>query len=176
MPTSTTLLTITAFAYEFQMSRDTVRRRLADANVEPVEKQHGRDVYSLREAIPALTGGVDGDPFKHKARMQARLLELQLAQREGELLERHDVEQEQARILRAVALWADTAVDVLERDAALTTAQATRFERCLDALRNELYRTLKEAPDDDDTATRGTRGAYSNGNGSDPDPSVESAT
>lgn len=138
------LLTVSQLAFEFAQSRDTIRKRLADRGVEPVEKRGGRPVYSLRAAIPALTGD-DAKPFERKAVAQSVLLEMKIRQESGELIPRFDVEQEQARILRNVALFADTLPDVIERDCGLAPEAIARVERAVDELREALYRRLAGA-------------------------------
>lgn len=132
-------LTVSEIAYEFQVSRDTARKRLRDAGVKPSGKRGRRDVWDLREAIPALTGGVGGDPFRRKAARQAESIELDLQRRRGVLLERGAVEREYARMTKNVAHTLEVLPDILERDCGCTPLQLARIEKSLDGLREELY-------------------------------------
>lgn len=137
-----TQLTLTEIAYEFQVSRDTARKRLRDGGVKPSGKRGRHVVYELRAAIPALTGGVDGDPFRMKATKQAQMIELELGRKRGDLLERVDVERHYAAMLKKVAYTLEVLPDVLERDCACTPGQLQRIQQSLDQLRERLYQLV----------------------------------
>lgn len=154
--TSTVELPLGTLAQEFSLSRDVLRRLLAEAGVTPSGKRSGHPVYRLRDVLQAVQRGQQTEqmsPYARHALAKALLAEDEIRLRRGELLERHDVEQEQARILRLVALNRDTLPDILERDAGLSAAQVAIVERVLDREREELYRALRG---DDEPAAQGT--------------------
>lgn len=132
------LLNVTEICTEFGMRRENVQRLIADAGLTA-----RRGKYRLRELVPVLTGQVD--EYRRKAAAQAEEIELRLAARRGDLIERHDVEREHARIFRIVALWADTAPDILERDCGLSAGQIVRLESSLDRMRESLHEELAAA-------------------------------
>lgn len=146
-------LSIGSLAAEFGMKRETVAKRIADARLTPSGKRGGYPVYRLKDVLPALTGSIDGDgredperldPYRRQAHYKAALDRLKLEQETRELIPRIECEQEQARILRIVALALDTLPDVVERDCGGTAAQVQRIERAVDECREALYGELSE--------------------------------
>lgn len=146
-------VSISTLAAEFGVTRETAARRIADAGIEPSGKRGGYPVYRLKDAWSAVLGQVsdDGsadpdklDPFKRQAHYKAEHLKLQLEAEQRELLPRIEVEQEQARILRVIALFLDTLPDVLERDCGLAAAMIIAVEKRLDQVREEMHKALTD--------------------------------
>jgi hypothetical protein len=146
-------VSVTTLAAEFGVTRETAARRIADAGVKPSGKRAGYPVYRLKDVWGAVLGQTseDGtqdpdklDPFKRQAHYKAEHLKLQVESEQRELIPRIEVEQEQARILRVVALFLDTLPDILERDCGLAAAMIVAVEKRLDQMREELHKALTE--------------------------------
>jgi hypothetical protein len=150
-------LSISTLAAELGQTRDTVRKRLIDADVQPSGKRGGYPVYRLKDALPALLGGgsnVDPDlldPYKRKAHYQGEHEKLKLQVERRELIPRIETEQEMAAMLKVTAECFDTLPDILERDCGLTPDTLARMEAHLDKAREELY--LRLAAEDDDAGS-----------------------
>jgi hypothetical protein len=139
-------LSLTQIAAEFSCARDTVNRRLDDAGV--LASADGG--FRLKDVLAAFAEAspVDPDklrPFERKAFYQAEHEKLQLQAERGELVPRLEVEQEQARILKSIAVSLDTLPDRFERDVGANPAQVGKLETLLDEVRESLYSTLAEA-------------------------------
>ncbi|HTE43249.1 MAG TPA: DUF1441 family protein [Steroidobacteraceae bacterium] len=143
------LVSITDLAHAFTMARETVSRRLTDANVSAAGKRSGHNTYALRDAVQALLSGDDVvarlDPFRQKAKLQSEAISLKLATDRGELIPRDDVRETFAAAFKPIRQTLETLPDVLERDAALTPTQVACCERAIDKLREELH-TLVTRP------------------------------
>lgn len=146
-------VSISTIAAEFAITRETAAKRIAEARIAPSGKRGGYPVYRLKDVVPALIGSLDGsgredperlDPYRRQAHYKAALDRLKLEQETRELIPRIECEQEQARILRIVALALDTLPDVVERDCGGTAAQVQRIERAVDECREALYGELSE--------------------------------
>lgn len=155
-----THLSISALSTEFGMTRETVRKRLADEGITASGKRSGYPVFRLKDALPALMGGGNFgepdqmDPYKRKAFYQAEHEKLQLQVLRRELIPRIEAEQEMASMVKVVAECFDTLPDILERDCGLAPLVLVRMEEQLDKSREELYQRLTEEDQDDaDSAT-----------------------
>jgi hypothetical protein len=147
-------MSISALSGEFGLARETVRRRLADAKVEPSGKRSGYPVFRLKDAWSALVDGAGDqldpdrlDPFKRRAFYQGEHEKLRLQLERRELIPRIEVEQDMAAMLKVTAECFDTLPDLLERDCGLKPAVLAKLEQSLDKAREELYQLL--AADDD---------------------------
>lgn len=151
-------LSISTLAAEFGQTRDTVRKRLIDCDVQPSGKRGGYPVFRLKDALPALLGGGSGqdpdtmDPYKRKAHYQGEHEKLRLQVDRRELIPRIESEQEMAGMLKVTAEVFDTLPDILERDCGLQPAVLVRVEACLDKAREELYQRLSEDEEDVNSA------------------------
>lgn len=148
-------LSISTLAAEFGQTRDTVRKRLIDGDVQPSGKRGGYPVYRLKDALPALLGAGNGqdpdtmDPYKRKAHYQGEHEKLKLQVERRELITRIETEQEMAAMLKTVGEFYDVLPDTLERDCALSPATLQRVEEALDRSREELYLRLAAEEDED---------------------------
>lgn len=139
------------------VTRDVLRRVLADAGVQPSGKKSGHPAYALRDVLEAwisnITGGApDPDslrPMERKLHYQAEHEKLRLQVERGELVPSIEVERGHGLIFAIVAQCFDTLPDVLERDVGLNSLQLTRAERHLDEAREALYQKLIEGDEDD---------------------------
>jgi hypothetical protein len=149
-------LSISSLADEFGCARETLRKRLDDAAVQPAEQRGGYPVYRMRDALRAwidsLKFNTDPDelePFQRKAHYQAEREKLELQTERGELIPRIEVEREQARILSILVRTMDTLPDILERDCGATPAQLEKIERICDHIREQMYGELTQNEDAD---------------------------
>ena len=151
-------LSVGALAVEFGMKRETVIKRLANANAVPSGKRGAHNVYRLRDVWPALTNAAPNgeldpqklDPYKRQAHYKAELDRLQLEQQTRELIPRIECEQEQARIMGIVAQMFDTLPDVIERDCGVSAEVVQRLERAIDECRETLHAELTSEDDGDE--------------------------
>lgn len=152
------LLSLSSLAQEFGIARETVARRISDANVQPADKAGGHPRYRLRDVLPALIG--DGEkadpdkmrPFERRAHYQAELEALTLATKRGELVPAFEVEQRQGEIFKIAGEFFDTLPDVLERDCGASPLLLAKIERRLDEVREQMYSRLTEDEDADRAA------------------------
>lgn len=152
-----THLSISALALEFGVTRETAAKRLAEARVKPSAKRGGYPVYRLKDAWPVITGVSAGDgddpdklrPFERQAHYKAEHLKLQVETEKREVIPRIEVEQEQARIFKLVAMRDDTLPDILERDCGLPAHVVELIEKTIDRSRDDLYKALTAGPEED---------------------------
>jgi len=141
---------LSAWAREFGVHYETVRRGLMERGAKPVGKHRGHDQFLCRDVVAALSGSataVDPEklsPFNRRAWYQAELDQLKLQQNRGELIPRLEVEQELASVLKIMSEVFDTLPDIVERDAGATPAQLARLEQALDRAREEMHARLTE--------------------------------
>lgn len=141
------------------MTRETAAKRLAEAKVKPSAKRGGYPVYRLKDAWPVITGAASGAgdpndpdklrPFERQAHYKAEHLKLQVQTEKREVIPRIEVEQEQARIFKLVAMRDDTLPDILERDCGLPAHVVELIEKTIDRSRDELHKALTAGPDED---------------------------
>jgi hypothetical protein len=143
------------FALIFGVDRDTVTRRLSDANLKPTGKRGGHPVYDLKAGWKIILEGGDGkqkdpdalEPFKRKAYYQAEHEKLKLQTERGELLSRIEVERETARLFEIMGRFLDTLPDALEREGGMDPRQVQKVEDLIDHMREELYAEIVDGAD-----------------------------
>ena len=142
-------LSISQLSAEVGQTRETIRKRLADAGVKSASKARGHALYRLRDALRALLTGANADPdqldpYRRKAFIQGDQAKLRLAVDRGELVRVPDLEQVYAATMKPIALMLDTLPDILERDAGLNAQQVARVEKAIDDLREQLVGILEK--------------------------------
>lgn len=146
---------IARLAEEFGMGRDTVSKRLAQANVKPDGKRSGYPVYRLRDACPALLepqafdeeGNPDPrtlPPDKRKAWYQSELARLNVEQTTGQLIPAAEVEAQFAELVKGMVQFLDTLGDQLERDCALAPEQVERMNESITQQRQSFHERLMQ--------------------------------
>ena len=148
---------IRAFALESGIDRDTIRKRIDAAALKPSGKSGRHPVYRLKDLLKAVlqaneSGREDPDsyePFKRQAHYKAEHLKLQLETDQRDVIPRIEVEQEQARFFKVVAMNYDTLPDILERDCGLPAHVVELIEKTLDKSRDELYKALADGPEEE---------------------------
>jgi len=171
-------LSLSALAREFDVSRETVRSKLARAGFMPVASplqvvpqqfdalgqvddtaSTAAVVYRLRDAIKAfLADPADNDPqrmapLQKKQHYQALHEQLRLQEAARELISCTEVELELARIFKLLVQACDTIPDILERDCGLTGDALTSVERAIDAVREQIYSDLIRAEEPADAGS-----------------------
>jgi hypothetical protein len=145
------LLAVGVLSREFGLSRDVLRRILSEQSVAPAGQRGGHPVYRLADAFRAVVADGDPDRMSPHARLalaRAIFTEDQIRHRRGELLERVDVEQEMAGMVKVVCQTFDALPDLIERDCGATPAVLSKMESCLDKARERLYQRLASADGD----------------------------
>ena len=143
---------ITKIAEAFGLSRDTVRKRLKAAGVQPVSVDRNAPIYRLSEAAPALfgaasTGGDFGGfkspdvmpPKDRKDWFDSENARLRYERELRTLVPEDEVAREMSFLIKSVLNPIDGIIDTLERKADLTPKQATIIQREIDAVREQMY-------------------------------------
>ena len=152
-------LSLSALAAEFGSTRETIKKRLDDANVDPSGARGGHPVYRLKDALRAWSAIENANrtpgemPIAERGRFYATAMqELEYKRASGELVTRADMQTENARAFKIFAQEMDALPDVLERDCALTAAQAEMIQARIDAVRDNIYERLIQDDEPADTA------------------------
>lgn len=144
---------IGTYAIEFGLTRDVLRRILAEAQVKPDGKRGGHPVYRLRNVYAALLQQQQPEAMNPHARLAlARAIESEDRTRKvrGELVEADDMARLVARLAMVCARGLESAADVAERDVGLTKTQIQFLEAHFDRVRNELAAEVEALVDEDD--------------------------
>lgn len=149
-------LSIARLAEEFGMARETVSKRLAQANIAPDGKRNGYPVYRLRDACPAILqpSGVDEngeiDPRKlppqdRNAWFASELRRLETELKAGQLVPAAEHESDLADMTKTLVQFLETLPDQLERDANLHPEQIEAMHGSIDRARVALYDRLVDS-------------------------------
>jgi len=99
------LLSISKLAFRFDLDRATVRKRIAEARIEPVSVAAREKLYELTPRLEAVLEQIDAQLTEAKLRKesaQARIAELKVAEAEGELISVSEVEEYLQKLFRAL--------------------------------------------------------------------------
>lgn len=145
---------VTKLGKAFGLHRDTVRRRLQEAGVDPVAKQANAPLYSLEDVGPALfaqhySSGSEVDPEQmhptdRRAWFQSENERLKFEKDQRHLVPDDEVAREMALIVKAVANGLDSLPDELERECGLTPEALDMVQSKIDALRESIYEEATE--------------------------------
>jgi len=142
---------ISAWAREFGVHYETVRRGLMERDAKPVGKHRGHDQYLCRDVIAALSGSAEPvdpeklSPFNRRAWYQGELDKLKLQEGRRELIPRIEVEQEMAALVKILIEGLEGLPDIVERDCGGTPTQLMRIEQSVDKIREAMHKRLVEA-------------------------------
>ena len=148
---------ISRLAEAFGLHRDTVRKRLTEANVIPSGIRSGVSVYSLKDAGPAIFGerfaGAKSDPDdmqpqERRAWFQSENERVKLEVELRQLVRAEEAHKEMSRLAKAVASGLDSLSDMLERDAGLPPEAIELVEKTTDALREQMYQAIMADSDE----------------------------
>lgn len=147
--TTGVLLSINQAADEFGHDRRTVTKRIAELQIQPVDKRNGHPVYRLKDLLAMERTTPDGEqdpnkmsPFERQAHFKAEAERLKVDLQRGALLKREDVETEWSRVLKVISLDLSTIVDVLERDLGLDPLVLERIEQRIDQIRRQMHDSI----------------------------------
>lgn len=137
-------------AEQFEMSRDTVSRRLSKHKVKPAGTRNRHPVYRLRDAAPALVQGastssndpVQMTPTDRRAWFQGESLRTDLEAKQRKLIPAAEHEASLAKMAQTLVQFCDTLPDVMERDLSLDGEQVEHVQRLVDKMRERLYMDL----------------------------------
>lgn len=144
-------LSLTKFAEEAGIHRQTVALRVRTAQLVPGPPMRGRTsthpVYRLRDLLRAVYLSDDAGeadiqrmrPHERLAHLKAEDISLKLASKRGDLIPAFDVEQRQAELCKIMVEFLETLPDVIERDCGAPPMMIARIERRLNEARTELY-------------------------------------
>lgn len=135
-------LTITAVSRELDTHNQTLARRLADWNVQPVQRRGGVDYYRLRDILEALTASSAAeDPEmlpaqERRAHYQAEQLRDSLRVSRRELIEVDEARGLLGQLMAVRADFYDLLTDRLEQKAQLAPEALSLVESEIDAVRS----------------------------------------
>jgi len=144
---------------EFEMSRDTISKRLAMHGVQPCGRRHGHPVYRLRDAAQALVGstGTDAEgnldprflpPQQRNAWYQSEARRLDVEMTTGQLIPAAEHEADLADMTKEFVQFLETLPDVMERDCGLSPEQVTAMSESVDRTRESFYQRIVASPDE----------------------------
>jgi hypothetical protein len=151
-------MSVRRLADAFEVSRETVSRRLAARNVLSCGMRNGHPVYRLRDAAPAIIApslGADGEldpsklpPMERNAWYQSELRRIDLGLKSQQLIPAAQFEAELADMAKDLVQYLETLADQLERDAGLTPEQIEALQESIDRQRHDLHARLTDAGED----------------------------
>lgn len=157
-------LSIRRLSDEFGMARETISKRLRDANVTPTGERNGYPVYRLRDACPAILHGVGYDedgvrdpkslpPEQRNAWFQSENKRMDVEIRARQLIPAAEHEADLATMAKDLAQFLETLPDQLERDVGLAPEQVEAMHQQIDRRRQELYDRIVTGADGEQAAS-----------------------
>lgn len=149
---------ITRLAEAFGLHRETVRKRLNAAGVIPSGFRNGVNVYSLKQAGPAifadvvLGGESDPDslsPMEMRAWYQAQNERVKLDKELRRLVPAEEAHREMSVIAKAVTTTLESLPDILERDCGIDADSVARVQDIIDSIRQQLYERIIDDESDE---------------------------
>lgn len=139
---------ISKISEAFSLDRATVRKRLAEAGVEPAGESRGNSLYALRDVGPALfstnSAPADIDAIQNPALMppkerkdwyQSENERVKLEESTRQLIPESEVVAVFSSMTKAVVQVLETVPDLLERDCALSPQAVSHVQNVIDDLR-----------------------------------------
>lgn len=139
---------------EFGIARETVGKRLSDANVRPSGERRGHPVYKVKDAamailIPQVTPGGNNNPdlmapSDRRHWYASEIDKMKLQKEQGFLVGVEDCREQLVEVIMAGLPIFDSLADELERDFGLPPEIITKVEEKVDALRVKWADKLQE--------------------------------
>ncbi|WP_163833368.1 DUF1441 family protein [Spartinivicinus ruber] len=149
---------ISLIADAFGLSRQTVRKRIRQAGIEPAGTVKSNPVYALADVGPILftdnlIESADFTPEKlppkeRKDWYQSETERHKLAVQVRELIPEGEVRDEMATLFKSLVSYFESLPDKVERTRLFTTEQLSLLDDCHDKFREELYQQLMAIDDD----------------------------
>jgi len=144
-------------AREFGIARETVQKRLRDANINPAGERRGFSVYSVGQAAKAIllptapNGAFINDPDKMTPKersdwYRAENDRLKFERESGTAIHADDSREQMAIIAKTGLQVLETLPDILERDYQLDPEIISSIENKIDALREQWSNLIEETP------------------------------
>lgn len=131
---------------EFGIARETVGRRLSDANIKPAGERRGHPVYRVKDAatailMPQQQSAVGNDPDNMSPKERADWYKsendrLKFEKESGVLTYANDAREQMAEVAKMGLQVLDTFTDILERDFQIEPEIIAGVEIKIDELRN----------------------------------------
>lgn len=149
---------LTRIAEAFGLSRDTVRKRIREAGVQPSGKRGNAPIYNLADVGPVLFQG-DGyqaqtkytpdelAPKDRKEWFQSENERLKFQREIGDLIPVGEYRDDLSQVLKQVVSFFESLPDRMERRRSFSAAQLEELERAADDFRTQLHRELLEVDD-----------------------------
>lgn len=156
-------VSISMLANEFNVTRETVAKRINRAGLEPHGEAKGHPTYRLRDAVKAILGlsveqkefatGGDGKdcdprdlpPNERLAWMRSETEFLKVSAARRELIPAAVFEAELSKAFKLVAQTLDTLMDRLERDCGLSPEAIERGQVVIETVRAELFASVTDS-------------------------------
>lgn len=148
---------ISTLAQVSGLHRDTIRKRLASAGVNPAGKKGNAPVYQSSDALAAIfseqvitADSLDPDKLDPKGRLdwfKSEREKIALGRDTRELVPSHEVRDDLAEVMKVVAAFFESLPDKMERKRGFTPAQLEQLEAACDEFRETLYADIMEVPD-----------------------------
>lgn len=150
-------LSLSSIAQEFGTTRETASKRLDAAGVKPSGKRGGHPVYRLRDVLRAVPDTAQDapdpdklDPYKREAFYRGELAKLKLQGEMRELVPRMEMEQEFARVLKALNEGLEMLSDTIDRELGASAETLQRLDGLIDAARERMYGAIAGTTMDDE--------------------------
>ena len=154
---------LTKLSEAFGLSRDTIRKRLRESNIQPAKIVRSVSLYALSDVGPALFGvsqtagnfgGYDSPnempSTDRKAWFQSENERLKFQSTQRSLVPDDEVAREMSLLIKSVINPLDGITDTLERKADLSPKQAIVLQNEVDAIREQMYLKAMEFGDGED--------------------------
>jgi hypothetical protein len=141
----------------FGKPRESIRKLIANANLQPAGEERGHSLYAIRSIAELLYDPnakrrksiEEMTPSEANLHWQSELRRIEVDQRAGRLVWAEDCRNQIAYLVKTFTRFLDILPDVLERDVGISTEQIVALEKTLFSLREDLYQqTIADAPGD----------------------------
>lgn len=140
---------------EFGIARETVQRRLRDANIAPAGERRGHPVYGVGQAAKAILmpqiseGAATNDPDRMTPKERADWYKsendrIKYERESGNAIYKNDAREQMAFIAKTGLQVLENLPDILERDYRLQPEIIESVESRIDALREQWAELLEE--------------------------------
>ena len=131
----------------FGKPRESIRKLIAGANLQPAGEERGHALYAIRAIAELLYGPSakrrktveEMSPSEANLYWQSELRRMEAEQLAGRLVWAEDCRNEMVYLVKITTVFLETLPDVLERDAGITPEQMAALDKTIRSLREDLY-------------------------------------